>query len=91
MVERKASDLHITAGLPPCIRIDGEIVPMSYDVLKPQDCEQLAYSVLNDQQKKLLNRTGNLTSQYLYQTFQGSEEMFFVSVEMLLWFKADSF
>jgi len=52
MIERKASDLHLTPGAPPSIRIDGEIVAMNYDVLKPQDTEQLAYSVLNDQQKK---------------------------------------
>jgi len=60
MVERKASDLHITAGLPPCMRIDGEIIQASYDVLKPQDCEQLAYSVLNDQQKKTFEQNWEL-------------------------------
>jgi len=60
MVERKASDLHLTPGVPPSIRIDGEIQPMNYDVLKPQDTETLAYSLLNDQQKKTFEQNWEL-------------------------------
>ncbi|MGE3062868.1 MAG: type IV pilus twitching motility protein PilT [bacterium] len=60
MVERKASDLHLTPGVPPSIRIDGEIQPMNYDVLKPQDTENLAYSLLNDQQKKTFEQNWEL-------------------------------
>lgn len=52
MIQRGASDLHITPGVPPSIRIDGEITPMNYEPLKPQDTEALAYSILNDSQKK---------------------------------------
>ncbi|MDD3804035.1 MAG: type IV pilus twitching motility protein PilT [bacterium] len=60
MVERRASDLHLTPGVPPSIRIDGEIQPMNYDVLKPQDTENLAYSLLNDQQKKTFEQNWEL-------------------------------
>lgn len=56
MVSRGASDLHLTAGAPPSIRIDGEITPMNYDVLKPEDTENLAYSIMNDQQKKMFEQ-----------------------------------
>ncbi len=52
MIQRGASDLHITPGVPPSIRIDGEITPMNFEPLKPQDTEALAYSILNDAQKK---------------------------------------
>ena len=52
MIELKASDLHLTAGLPPQFRIDGMIVGSDYEVLGPEDCTRLAYSVLNDEQKK---------------------------------------
>lgn len=52
MVGKNASDLHITVGAPPTFRVDGELVPTSYEVLTPQMTEQLVYSILNDQQKK---------------------------------------
>jgi twitching motility protein PilT len=51
MVERGASDLHITPGVPPMIRTRGELVPLDYPPLKPQDTRQLCYSVLTDAQK----------------------------------------
>jgi len=43
--------LHITAGVPPMIRLRGELVPLDYAPLKPQETRQLCYSVLTDQQK----------------------------------------
>ncbi len=52
MVGKNSSDLHITVGAPPTFRVDGELVPTSYEVLTPQMTEQLVYSILNDQQKK---------------------------------------
>jgi twitching motility protein PilT len=51
MVERGASDLHITPGVPPMIRIRGELVPLEYPPLKPVETRQLCYSVLTDVQK----------------------------------------
>ncbi|MEW6349603.1 MAG: type IV pilus twitching motility protein PilT [Thermodesulfobacteriota bacterium] len=51
MVERGASDLHITPGVPPMIRIRGELVPLDYPPLKPSETRQLCYSVLTDAQK----------------------------------------
>ncbi len=53
MIERGASDLHITAGSRPMMRLDGDIVPSKTDtVLQPKDTLQLAYSVLTENQKK---------------------------------------
>lgn len=53
MIERGASDLHITAGARPMMRIDGDIVPSKQEVvLQPKDTLQLAYSVLTENQKK---------------------------------------
>jgi len=52
MVQRGASDLHITAGVPPEFRIDGVITPSEYEVLTPETTVQLAYSVLSDEQRK---------------------------------------
>jgi len=53
MIEREASDLHITAGERPKLRIDGDITDSSVtEVLTPKDTLQLAYSVLTENQKK---------------------------------------
>src|SRR4051812_47036828 len=53
MIERGASDLHITAGERPKLRIDGDITNSNIDlVLQPKDCLQVAYSVLTENQKK---------------------------------------
>ena len=53
MIEREASDLHLTAGERPKIRVDGEIADCSVEeVLTPKDTLQLAYSVLTEAQKK---------------------------------------
>jgi twitching motility protein PilT len=53
MIDNDASDLHVTAGERPKIRVDGEIVDSSVDhILSPKDTLQLAYSVLTEAQKK---------------------------------------
>ncbi|MEO8294161.1 MAG: type IV pilus twitching motility protein PilT [Gemmatimonadota bacterium] len=53
MIEKEASDLHITAGERAKIRVDGDITNASADdVLTPKDTLSLAYSVLTENQKK---------------------------------------
>jgi twitching motility protein PilT len=53
MIERDASDLHITAGERPKLRIDGEISNSNLEfTMTPKDTMQLAYSVLTENQKK---------------------------------------
>ena len=51
MVEKGASDLHITTGSPPQLRIDGSLVPLKTPPLTPVDTKQLCYSILADAQK----------------------------------------
>ncbi len=52
MITRKASDLHLTAGVTPMFRVDGQLMGSSYKVLKPEACERLSYSVLTEEQRK---------------------------------------
>ena len=53
MIERDASDLHITAGERAKLRVDGDIMDSNCEVnLSPKDTLQLAYSVLTENQKK---------------------------------------
>jgi twitching motility protein PilT len=51
MVEKGASDLHVTTGSPPQLRLDGELVPFRVPPLGPVETKQLCYSVLTDEQK----------------------------------------
>ena len=51
MLEKGASDLHITSGSPPQMRVDGELVPLNHPTLAPAETKQLIYSVLTDNQK----------------------------------------
>ena len=51
MVEKGASDLHLTTGSAPQLRIDGDLVPLRTNPLSPVECKQLCYSVLTDSQK----------------------------------------
>jgi len=50
LVQRNGSDLHITAGSPPKIRIDGRLVNTEHDVLSPEMSQKLIYSVLDSNQ-----------------------------------------
>ena len=53
MIQKDASDLHITAQERPKLRVDGDMVDSSVpDILTPKDTLQLAYSVLTENQKK---------------------------------------
>ncbi len=60
MVDMGASDLHITVGVPPVIRVRDHLVPLDYPPLKTQDTRQLCYSILSESQKKLLEEVQEL-------------------------------
>jgi twitching motility protein PilT len=61
MIERGASDLHLTAGDRPKLRIDGDITNSNIEtVMQPKDTLQLAYSVLTENQKKRFEQEDEL-------------------------------
>ncbi|MEJ2722372.1 MAG: PilT/PilU family type 4a pilus ATPase, partial [bacterium] len=60
MIEKRASDLHISAGLAPQLRIDGNIIPTTHPRLAPEDTLQITYSVLNEEQQKRFEREKEL-------------------------------
>src|ERR1041385_8699048 len=51
MIEKGASDMHITTGSPPLLRIDGAIVPLKLPPLSPIETKHICYSVLTEDQK----------------------------------------
>jgi twitching motility protein PilT len=50
MIDRGASDLHVTTGSPPQLRIDGSLVPLKTAPLDPIETKQLCYAILSEEQ-----------------------------------------
>ncbi|MDO8315522.1 MAG: PilT/PilU family type 4a pilus ATPase [Rugosibacter sp.] len=50
MMQKKGSDLFITAGFPPAMKIDGKMTPATTQVLTPQHTQELARAIMNDKQ-----------------------------------------
>ncbi|MDD2418472.1 MAG: type IV pilus twitching motility protein PilT [Oscillospiraceae bacterium] len=64
-VERKCSDIHITVGVPPMGRIDGQLTPFDgYDRLTNDQTKSLAYSMVNEDQLKRLEQNGEVDFSY---------------------------
>ncbi len=51
-VQNKASDLHLSAGLPPMIRVDGDVRRLNMPALEHRDVYNLVYDIMNDKQRK---------------------------------------
>jgi twitching motility protein PilT len=60
MVDKGASDLHITTGSPPALRIDGSVVPLKLPPLGPVESKALCYSILGEEQKIQFEKTSEL-------------------------------
>src|SRR5580692_10774161 len=60
MIEKGASDMHITTGSPPLLRIDGDIVPLKLPPLGNVESKALCYSVLTEEQKIEFEKTSEL-------------------------------
>ena len=57
MLSKNASDLFITAGFPPAIKVDGKLTPVSNQPLTPQHTKELARSIMNDKQAREFEET----------------------------------
>ncbi len=60
MVEKGASDLHITCGSPPQLRIDGNLIPLKASPLTREETQQLCYSFLTEAQKHKFEQNNEL-------------------------------
>lgn len=63
-IERKASDIHLTVGLPPMVRLDGELTPLPFTILVPQDTRRLVYDTLTEEQLQKFEQTHELDFAY---------------------------
>jgi twitching motility protein PilT len=60
MIEKGASDLHLTTGSPPQLRIDGSLVPLKLPPLTVVETKQLCYSILTEEQKVRFEKNNEL-------------------------------
>lgn len=49
--ELKASDIHITVGKPPTLRVRGELIPAGEEVLAPEETQRICFELMNDEKK----------------------------------------
>jgi len=60
MVENGASDLHITTGTPPQIRVNGKMTPLKMRAMLPADTKYICYSILTEAQKRKFEEMNEL-------------------------------
>ncbi|QJR13348.1 type IV pilus twitching motility protein PilT [Usitatibacter palustris] len=56
-VKNKASDLHLSAGLPPMIRVHGDVRRINIPALEHKDVHGMVYDIMNDSQRKVYEET----------------------------------
>jgi twitching motility protein PilT len=54
MLIKRASDLHLSTGIPPRMRVDGKIISSSYPALTNEDIRDMVFSILNEDQRRKL-------------------------------------
>jgi twitching motility protein PilT len=64
LVEMGGSDMHVQAGSPVYFRVSGKLGPVNDQVLSPQDCQKLIFSMLNNTQRKELEQNWELDCSY---------------------------
>jgi len=64
VVEKGATDLHLTSGIPPVIRVDGNLIPMNFERVTPQESQRLVYDILSDEQIQRFESTLELDFSY---------------------------
>jgi twitching motility protein PilT len=63
-VERGASDIHFTVGIPPLCRVDGALTPIGTDILAPADTKELAYFMMDEKYRAQLEKKGEVDLAY---------------------------
>lgn len=64
VISRGGSDLHMSAGLPPYIRISGKLTATEHETLTAEQCQRLIFSMLNNTQRKNLEQNWELDCSY---------------------------
>ena len=59
-MDARASDIHLTAGLPPKMRVNGHLLNMDFPVLKPEDTMEIVRQIMTDHQRAMFEERGEL-------------------------------
>lgn len=70
VIKRNASDLHITPGYPPIIRVDGQLIDVGEQPLSPEEAEKLVLSIVPDDKKELLEVNREIDFAHSHQSGQ---------------------
>jgi len=64
MVQRGSSDLHMCVGVPPIVRVDGQLLPLPFSKLTAADSQRLVYDILTDEQIRRFEEDMELDCSY---------------------------
>jgi len=78
MVEKGASDMHITVGTPPLLRIDGDVIPLKLPPLGAVETKALCYSVMSEEQKIHFEKENELDLSFTVKGLSRFRANFFV-------------
>lgn len=77
-IEKKSSDLHLTVGIPPMLRIDGRLTPLVDEgVLTAETCEKLTLSIMTPEQVERLRQRKELDFSFGYQQMRFRTNVFY--------------
>lgn len=65
--EKNASDVHITVGVPPKCRVNGELVDVGFPIFSPEDTVTLVMGLMNERQRNVLDEKGEVDFSYALQ------------------------
>ena len=63
-IDKKASDIHITVGIPPTLRINGKLTKLEKDLLTPEETKELVYKSLSESLIKILEEKGEVDTSF---------------------------
>ena len=64
VVEKRGSDLHLASGVPPVIRVDGQLLATNYEPLTDFEVQRMVYGVLTDEQIRVFETELELDCSY---------------------------
>ena len=65
--EKNASDVHITVGVPPKCRVNGELVDIGFPTFSPEDTVSMVMGLMNERQRNILEEKGEVDFSYALQ------------------------
>ena len=79
-MKHKGSDLHLKVGLPPAMRLAGQLRQMQLPALTAADMERLMFPLLNAKQKQILEDEGGVDYAHILRDEEGNETRFRVNL-----------